>query len=107
MQNGSHQQLSQVSDLEKELARLRQDGQAHRDELAKQLEAAKQAATQARHDAAQAHAKASHEAHVAQQLQNDRARLVEDANVWRKQVQENQVQAILIRQLGWCLQRHR
>ena len=85
------QQQGQVRELEEELARLRKDGQAYREDLVQQLEAAKQAATQARHDAAQARSQAIHEANQGQQLQGDKARLVEDVNVWRKQAQENQV----------------
>lgn len=85
------QQPLQVGELEKELARLRQDGQAYREDLTRQLEAAKQAATQARHDAAQASSQAGHEANQVKLLQGDKARMAEIADSWRKQANENQV----------------
>lgn len=90
MQGRSQPVQPQVEKLEKELARLRQDGQAYRDDLTQQLEAAKQAATQARHDAAQASSQAAHEANQVQLLQSDRARIGEMADSWRKQAHENQ-----------------
>lgn len=80
-----------MADLEKELARLRQDGQAYREDLIRQLEAARQAASQARHDVAQAQSQATHESNQVQLLQTDRARLEEDVKAWQKQAQENQV----------------
>ena len=106
MQDGpqhQQQQQSQVKELEKELARLKQDGKAYREDLVQQLEAAKQAASQARHDAAQARSQATHEANQGQQLQGDKARLVEDVNVWRKQAQENQVSWLGTEQKRPCL----
>lgn len=91
MQGGLQQRQPQVEELEKELARLKQDGQAYREDLTQQLEAAKQAATQARHDAAQASSQAAHGANQVQLLQSDRARMAEMADSWRKQAHENQV----------------
>ena len=91
LQGGSQQQPPQVEELKKELDRLKQDGQAYREDLMQQLEAAKHAATQARHDAAQASSQAAHEANQVQLLQSDRARMGEIADSWRKQANENQV----------------
>ena len=92
VQSGSGQpQQRRVIDLEKELARLRRDGQASREELLAQLEAAKQAATQARHEAAQASARATYEASHVQQLQNDKARSADMVDNWKQQTREQQV----------------
>lgn len=96
MQRGAQQRQPQVEELEKELARLKQDGQAYREDLTQQLEAAKQAAAQARHDAAQASSQAAHEAKQVQLLQSDRAHMADIADSWRKQAHENQVYFIPI-----------
>lgn len=85
------QPTPQVGELQKELARLKQDGQAYREDLTRQLEAAKQAVTQARHDAAQASSQAAHEASQVKLLQGDKDRMAEIADSWRKQANENQV----------------
>ena len=88
---GQRQQQRRVDELEKELARLRQDGQAYRDDLRQQLEGAKQAATQARHEAAHSNALAGHEAKLVQQLQDDKARMADIVDNWKRQGREQQV----------------
>lgn len=88
---GPRQQQRRVGELEKELARLRQDGQAYRDDLRQQLEGAKQTATQARHEAAQSNALAGHEAKLVQQLQDDKARMADIVDNWKRQGREQQV----------------
>ncbi len=93
VQNGSghseHQQ--HIGELEKELGRLRQDGQAYREDLLHQLEAAKQAATQARYEAGQSNARASYEASQVQQLQDDKTRTADIEDNWKQQAREQQV----------------
>lgn len=91
MQGGAQQRQPQVEELKKELARLKYDGQAYREDLTQQLEAAKQAAAQARHDAAQASSQAAHEANQVQLLQREREHIADVADSWRKQAHENQV----------------
>lgn len=85
------QQLKNVQELEQELARLRQDGEAYRNDLKKQLDDAKQAGMQARHDAGQARAQATHEANLVQQLQDDKKQLSDYLHSWKRQGHEQQV----------------
>ena len=85
------QRQKDVRELEQELARLKHEGEAYRDDLKKQLEDARQAAMQARHEAGQAHARAVHEASLVQQLQDDKKRLSDIVDSWKKQSREQQV----------------
>ena len=56
-----------------------------------QLEAAKQAAVQTRHQAGQGSAQSRHEAAHVQQVQGENGRLAQDVQSWKKQCQEHQV----------------
>lgn len=80
-----------MHELEQELARLRYEGQTYQDDLKKQLEGARQAAMQARHEAGQAHARATHEASLVSQLQDDKKRLSDIVDSWKRQGREQQV----------------
>ena len=92
LQNGDMQpsQQHRVSELERELSRLRQDGQAHDRDSRQQLESARQAASQARHDAAQATARATYAASQVQQLQDEKSRMADIADNWQRQGREQQ-----------------
>lgn len=85
------QQQGHARELEQELSRLRQEGEAYRDDLKQQLEGAKQAAMQARHEAGQANAQATHEHSLVQQLQEDKRRMADIVDSWKRQGHEQQV----------------
>lgn len=85
------QQLDNVHELKQELTRLRHEGQAYQDDLKRQLDGAKQAAMQARHEAGQAHARAAHETSLVGQLQDDKKRLSDIVDSWKRQGHEQQV----------------
>ena len=87
----SPQQQGRARELEQELSRLRQEGEAYRDDLKQQLEGAKQAAMQARHEAGQANAHATHEHSLVQQLQEDKRRMADIVDSWKRQGREQQV----------------